>query len=318
VAHSHSPTILWFMGLSENAVHLVGETAGTSYVCRPLDDLSPGDLHALLDTNDDPLLLWMGMGARTRMEHEHPRLLQALGVIPTVLVLEPNPDPEVLERAIDAHVQQVLRSPLGKAQIFDALGRARETRNLFQDVTRMSREISMERELLERKSGVCSFLFRFFTLAAEATDAKSALVACRQALERLLPVSGLHILWQDSPCGTVYISESVHAHSRQSRKDWPLLMWKQMESLRIGHTTLSARRKTEIPPVISFPLAVNKSVRGLLTLELREHFPFGKDIALALESMRLHLALMLREGEDREAFFADCLTSDRQMELMEA
>lgn len=322
----NSFTTLWFLGIEAEDARRIEKAAGANYLCRSLDDLSFEALSTVLDdgAQDDPLLIWMGAELWRRMRTECPEVLRHLEQVPLVLVVEARPDRAALEQVIDARVQQVTRSPLETEQIFDALSRAGEARNLYRDMTRMSREILMERELLERKSGICSFLFRFFEAAGEGGDARGMLIRFREAMEPLLPVAGLHVAWWDGRRSVVHITDSADGEEDRSWLPWPAgSEWPDRTKTSVadhdraapeapaGRKYCDGAEGKGFPDrTVALPLVVRGVSCGLLVVRLREPFAFGKDAALALDAARRHLAVAFREGAGEEVFFAGGRSED--------
>lgn len=306
-------TILWVLGLSAGEQRLVQETAGGGYFCRSLDGLHARELAAILERGeaDDPLLLWLGSRAWLELRREQPEIMQSMELVPSVLVLECGSEREVLEQALDAHFQQVLRAPLDRPQVFDALSRAREARNMYLDMTRMAREIMMNRELLERKSDVCSFLFRSFAGIGGAGDARALLAECGRAMGEVFAVHGLHAVWWGSGPAPVYIVGAEP--NAPAAETWVRFLRDRTSDAVAGNSApdgggavLYAGGGGEGPEtgqVIMLTLDIHGVRHGVLALHVREPLLPGRDMAQALDAVRHYVALTLWErGTDRKFF----------------
>ncbi len=303
--------LLWLLGLAPEDRRVVLEAASDGYQCRLLDDADASALASMLEQGDDPLLLWMGSGVWRTLRGERSDVADLLQLVPTVLVLEANADRPLLEQALEGHFQQVARFPLDRKQVFEALSRAREARNMYQDMARMTREIMMERELLERKSEVCAFLFQAFAELGEAADARELMTCCCRAMKEAFPVKGVHALWWgsggqtyllDAPEGTAE-AEAWHAFLRERTGVDGGGDGKILAGCGGGRKTPGSER------ALLLPLEIRERRCGVLALDLERPLLPGRDMALALDAVRKHLALILWErGGDGELFAAPLST----------
>lgn len=333
---------MWFFGIQAEEIRRIRDAAGTGYDCRLLDSIGSDAILSLLEgVESEPLLIWLGTQTWLSLRDENPDLLRHILLAPTVLAIENNASREVLELALAAHVQQVVRVPLIDEQIFDALSRAREARNIYDDMTRMSREIHIGRELMERKSNVCSMLFRFFEHVGAAKSAHDVLRGCAASLS-CFPVEGVHGVWWGNG-GPAYALVGVDVPGLA--ESWFAFLVEQTAKLRpvqkqqlptapaspkTGERQDSERAEirclcagapvpaygsahssassTDGGPnsghVLLLTLEVGTLVCGVLALHLRESCLCGRDTTLAINAMRRHLALVMWEGAQHEAFFA--------------
>lgn len=303
------PPILWFLGLDPEDRRVVRDTAGDGYECRALAGPDAPELASVLDKGDadDPLLLWLGGAAWLALRRERPDVADLLQLVPTVLALDADADRSLLEQALVERFQQVIRCPLDRAQVFDALSRAREVRNMYQDMARMAREIMMERELLERKSEVCSFLFQSFGSLGEAANARDLIWCCRQAMQKAFRLEGLHALWWGNGGRSVYLLD-VPEDSAVVDVWRNFLREKAGRSHTDGEDVLvccgGAGNNPETERTLLLPLEIRGQRCGVLALDLAGPLLPGRDLALALDAVRRHLALVLWERGRDEEFFA--------------
>lgn len=319
----HADAILWFLGLDLKDQRLVREAAGDGYDCRALDSLDFEELASILDRGDadDPLLLWLDSRVWLTLRKDRPDILRHLELVPSVLVLEADPDRETLEWALDAHFQQVIRGPLERCQVFDALSRAREVHNMYMDMTRMAREITMGRELLERKADVCSFLFQAFAGMGSAVDARTLLAECGQAMRSVFNLDGLHIVWWGKGVPVVFLidapADSSHAET------WLALLREQIQASGLRAEAPGGEANIviihgegqgglpESGKLLMLPLDIHGIQYGLLAMHMPQPLLPGRDMALALDAVRRYLALALWERSgDREFFAASAALPD--------
>ncbi len=305
--------LLWLLGLAPEDRRVVRETAGDGYQCRLLDDMDASALASALEQDDDPLLLWLGSGVWRTLRREHPGVADLLQLVPAVLVLEADADRPLLEQALEGHFQQVARFPLDRKQVFEALSRAREARNMYQDMARMAREIMMERELLERKSEVCAFLFQAFAGLDGAADARELMACCRQAMKEAFPVKGVRALWWGSGGRAAYLLDASDGSAEAEA--WRAFLRERtgMDGAGDGEALVgrdNGKKAPEPERTLLLPLEIRKRRCGILALDLERPLLPGRDLALALDAVRKHLAFILWErGGDEEFFAASSSTS---------
>jgi diguanylate cyclase (GGDEF)-like protein len=97
-----------------------------------------------------------------------------------------------LDEALDFGVSDIIRPPLTQKRFAACLRRASEAAALRRDIRNMTREIFIERELLERKNEALSFLVNFLNRISESLDATELLGRTFLCLQRLFPVMTMH------------------------------------------------------------------------------------------------------------------------------
>ncbi len=287
---------LWMLGLEPEDERLLRQTAGDAYHCDAIDLLSAREIASILEDAEggEPLLLWAG-GAFWRGLEPGSDLMRSLALVPTALVLEPHPGSEALEQALEAHVQQVVRSPLAADRVFDVLSRAREARNVYNDMTRMAREIVMNRELLERKSGVCSFLFEFFGALDHELDAAGLVRECGKAARGFFDATGFHAAWWGEGGRIDYFLGAEQG----AAEAWHGFLRERAARFASGPEEGSvvcvggSHGLPENANPILLPLNVCGRVRGLAAVAVKPDYLPGRDMAQALQVVCRHLALAL-------------------------
>lgn len=297
--------VLWFLGLRPEALRIVQEAAGDGYECRLLSGTDA--LISALEGGDDPLLLWLGSAVWRTLRTGLPNAAEIVQLIPTVLVLEADADRALLEQALDGHFQQVIRFPPDRQQVFDALSRAREVRNMYQDMERMAREIMMDRELLERKSEVCAFLFQSMTGLGSAAHARDLIECCRRTMREALPVEAVHVLWWGRDTRAVSLLGAPEGTPEAGA--WQRLLLERAAADGVGHASMTlycgdVTRPPQPERTLLLPLEIRGQRCGILALDMDRPLSFGRDLSLALDAVRRHLALVLWERAQDGEFFA--------------
>lgn len=299
---------LWTLGLDVKECEILRKSAGTSYRCQSLDIMDSGHLSKLLDSfaanreeKDEPLLLWLGSAAWLHLSESFPELMRRMTYFPVVLLLEEKANLQQLENALDAGFQQVLRAPLQNRHVHEALSRALEVRNLYQDMSRMSREILITRELLDHKSEVCSLMLRLFSAISGADDAQSMLRRCGDELRQLLDLRGIHALWwgkgEEALAFVGQNDESNRLDGASSRAWYEFLLSEAPAEIRSMPVRLvccgGSTGSPDAGKILWLPLEVRGRRLGLLALMFARPLLVGRDMSLALDAIRHFMASAL-------------------------
>lgn len=308
---------MWTMGLSEADVGLLAAHAGRDY---RIITLPPGHMPSSLEMeHDDPCLFWLTSDTWHSLASRCKNSLQHLDLIPRVLVLEAGYTRDEIERALDSSFTDVIKPPLTRARVLDVLRRAVETRNLYQDILRMTREIFLEREMLARKNDILSFLVTFLTRATESLDPTAILGNAREDLALLLPVTAMHaIFWPPAPDGGALEAELFvgAALDEQVNVEWVDLLLEAAR--RLGNAPVAGYRITQVSgmaqrtdptglvpestpgprpgQVILMPLRTATETLGALAILTNPGQTLGRDQAQALDSAMKHLSLALKNA----------------------
>lgn len=310
---SETISVLWALGLTEAEEGLIAVHAGPSCRVRSLDSAQVQKEGLLnLAEQDDPLLCWLGSavweswaeGTVQNAQNQYAALMGDMELVPCVLLLEENPSRSLLEAALDGHFQQVLRAPLSDKHIFEALRRAREARNLMHDLNRMAKEISLSRELLERKSETLDFLLSFFKAVENAASLNQLLHNCVEALNSGMPVHAMHLAWWNTKGNAQLVLDCNAAHGSAAQA-WQHFMAENIAHHLPGLTTFDLEQATlcvgkeDRPPqhgkTLLLPLTAHGAPCGLVALHLKEAFLPGRDMSHALDCARSWLALSLEK-----------------------
>lgn len=306
IKHHH---LMWSIGLNDMDAARIREFAGSGYTMT-------GFPAGTLPTADDiereaPCIIWVAASAREALA-AHPRQMrQHLELVPRALVLDASYTQNDLELALDLDFSEIVRQPISRKRVLTALRRAVETRNVHQDILRMTREILLERELLARKNDLLSFVVTFLTRTSESLDIPAILTNACEGFGKLLPVTGLHaILWAPPPAGgaphpvdaELFLSAPQHSSEQAA---WTGLLLESARRLTrhevSGYRTvrLDHAEPASAPApgkVMMLPLGSGKDAFGSIGIALSESPALGRDQAQALDSAMRHLTLALRNA----------------------
>lgn len=307
-------TVIWSINLDRKELAALAKAAGNRFVIRnwTMDNL-PTEAD---QERDDPMLVWVAW--RTWLEltgggAPRPDLAMDKGLDSpqVVLILDGSPSSEQWEQLMNMGFFAVLTQPVSVSALTATLNRAREIHHLYQDILRMTREISLERELLARKTEHLAFINRFLTRATENLDPMAIFATAREDLSMLLPVTLLQgAVWtpnaDDAMDVRLFLAQDLAEESRIQWREYLLDNASQIAGLKVAGYTIGhlpgtgEGREIQSPPlpgnVIALPLSDGQETYGCITLASDEHFHLGRDQVQILTSAVRHLGLALKNG----------------------
>ncbi len=299
----HEPTPCWGIGLSDQQQALLLQLLGEeqSLTVWPLDAI-PGQREM---EEADPCVLWLSAEANRHLCGMNRDATRHLALLPKVLLLGENYSLADFETACDNGISEILRPPFSREKTLEVLHRALEARNLHHDMLCMSREIVLERELLERKNELLGFLVNFLTNTSGSLDLDAILASAFKGLGELFPARAMHAaLWQRDETG-MEVSLHICATDTQAALNWRDALLEQTRLLLGENFSLSAVHRLALPhqdkawadaapgngSIISLPIAVGTQPLGVLMLLVEMERSLGRDQVMALDSAIRHLAL---------------------------
>ncbi len=299
--------ILWGLGLSEKQAHDLQDLAGPSYTLKtwPADALP--DFRSLPEI---PRLICFSLPGCRAFTAEPLDRVGHLDLLPKMLLLEENAGREVLEEALDYGISDIIRPPLTKKRLATCLRRAAEAAALQRDIQNMTREIFLDRELLERKNETLRFLVNFLTGTAEPFSEQEILGKAYTCLQDLFPVMGMHaVLLGQSDNGDIIADMYVGAPQDSEAHDaWRAMLLESAQHACPGKQLHSVTTQLALPGpmsgaarpheghLLTLPLTAGKERLGELLLLTSMERNLGRDQAMALDSALRHLALSLKNA----------------------
>lgn len=269
-------------------------------------------LHAALREKEPPFMLWLSSSGLRELAALPPKRRRELEETPKALLLEQDYTLDDFETACDLGINDIVRPPLTRERVMDIMRRTLEVRSIYTDIACMSREISVERELLERKNGILAFLVSFLTNATDSLNIEELLRGAFADLAKLLPVMSLHAaLWENGDEGTATVDlfvaapEGTPAHyawketllEHAHRSSCPRSADLQTKALPLTDRTDGG---DAMPPendsLLCLPLVCGKERLGILLLQTDMERYLGRDQALALDSALRHFSLTLKNA----------------------
>lgn len=306
----NTQTLLWGIGLAAEEERRIRDYAGPGFTLRNWTGAhipEPDELE-----NDDPLVLWIPLQAWNSLDAARKDTFQRQTGMQRVLLLEKGSRIQDMEKALGMGFMEIMKTPIQPEAVENVLERATEMKSIYQDIYRMTEEISLERELLARKNEQLSFINRFVSRAAESLEAPTILAKACEDLKGLFPVSLLQgAVWTKNDTGEVeaelYLSQAMDTQAREQWVEFITesankLIESPLHSYRI--TLLEAPKQREpffdyTPKqgrVAIIPMNSGNETFGCLVLLANEQFRLGRDQVELLHSAAKHLALALRNA----------------------
>ncbi|MDR1124561.1 MAG: GGDEF domain-containing protein, partial [Deltaproteobacteria bacterium] len=234
-----------------------------------------------------------------------------LDLLPQLLFLGEKYAVEELEYAVDADFAAVLRLPMHPEAFSRKIYQALEFEAIQQDALRMSREIFLEREILERKNEVLQFLVNFLTRTSTGLDPSAIIRTAFSCFKLLFPVRSLHAsLWRDN-AGKLEASLFISApKGGKAFQDWRDLLLEQInhnlpeEALQwqirqVNLDDQDAKWRGASPAnghVLHLPIAIAGKQIGVISLLTDMDRSLSRDQAMALNSALQFLAFTLNNA----------------------
>ncbi len=282
--------------------------AGPQYTLRnwpadALPDFRSGDLGA-------PRLLCFSMAGCRAFAAKPLTQIGHLELVPKMLLLDENAGQAELEEALEFGVSDIIRPPLTKKRLAVCLRRAAEAAALHRDIQNMTREIFLDRELLERKNETLRFLVNFLTRTSEPFDEAEILARAYASLQSLFPVLSMHaVLCSESDNGDVLADLYVSLPDKHPEKsDWRDLLLESANAAFPGKSVHPSTTYLQLPGasggapssgaehLLTLSLTAGSETIGMLLLATSMERNLGRDQAMALDSALRHLALCLKNA----------------------
>jgi len=301
----------WGIGLSPEQAAFLRTALGNDH---ELVLLPSGTLQNMpVQDGSPPFVLWMSSACAKELEQMSDSAVQSLIAAPKVLLLDSDYSLEDFESAHDCGFTDILRPSLSRERVADIMRRALEAHAFHHDMECMTREILLERELLERKNEILSFLVGFLANATESLDLTYLLQTAYSGLKKLLPVRAMHaVLWDrdgdDSPLLSLHICAPDHSPAHGVWREALLEHARNAVGPDFAVTEISrlhlpgqAKQWAESLPdeknMLVLPLACGNERLGALVLVTSMERHLGRDQATALDSAIRHFALSVKNAK---------------------
>lgn len=302
-------TTSWGLGLSENQAVVLRATLGEEHGLICLDEeelrrMQPAPHSA------PPLLFWVSSRCRGALSSLPEAVARHIAATPQVLLLDEGYTLADFEAACDQGMAEILRPPLRKKRIADIMCRALEVHALQHDMECMAREITLGRELLERKSELLGFLTHFLGQAGDSPDCCALFRSAYQGLGKLLPLRAMHaVLWDtkdgEAPALSLFTCSPPSTKAEAAWHETLLELARRalgseapvIETLPLDFGNLPEHQAASLPhdgALLSLPIQCGKEHMGVLLLLTCMERHLGRDQVLALDAAMRHFSLCIK------------------------
>ncbi len=182
---------LWAMGLDGQALAVLKQCAEPEHTVKAHfpEVFIAEETHA----EESPFAICLSMGAWRDLRR---RYGEAPCAKPPawILIVEDSFAASELEDAMSQGFAAILKCPLERNRVLNALSCALEDWHIHQDIMAMGKEIMLNRELLQRKNDSARFLVDFLAQTSEAPRIKDMLRIAARCLATVMPVAGIGAL----------------------------------------------------------------------------------------------------------------------------
>ena len=304
------PELMWGLGLTDTLMQQITESVGPGFHVRnfPADAL-PGVRE--LNQEEQPSTAWIPWSIWRGLSGYRKEQLREQDATQRILIQD-DPDRELeMDKVLSEGFLTVVRLPLTRPKVQDVLFRAKEVTSMYSDIYRMTEEIMLERELLERKTDQLMFLNRILASATESLDPAAILVTAKATLGLILPVKVLNaVFWShqaDSGVADVelFLNGKTDPETESLWVEHLLTSAGDMGSgpvngFQIVHTDPARRPEFSLKPdqgkLVTMPLTAGQETFGCLALLCEPGYRMGKDQVETFRSAVNHLGLALRNA----------------------
>lgn len=300
------PETMWGLGLSGPEAARIEEAVGNGFALRnypegraPLGAVAP---------EEQPGTAWIPWRIWEQIPEQGKEAFRELENTQRILIQDDGDRPLELEEVLEEGFLTVIRAPLTRDKVQDALFRAKEVTSLYSDIYRMTEEVILERELLKRKTDQLLFLNRFLSNATVSLDPTEILAQALADLNLLLPVKLLQAaFWQRNPeTGEADVELLLDVHlGKDVEAKWVEFLLdtaQRTEGGPIGGFQVEHMdsKGESLPPEagrsLILPLAGPQGQFGCLALLCERDIRLAKDQVQTLKSAVRHLGLALNNA----------------------
>ncbi|QGY39287.1 diguanylate cyclase [Pseudodesulfovibrio cashew] len=304
------PELMWGLGLSDELKLQVETGVGPGFYVRNF----PAGAFSWPDADTDgeqPAMAWIPWSVWSAMPEHQREECRSREETQRILIQDQGEKDLEMEQVLADGFLTVVRTPLTRPKVQDAVFRAREVKSMYSDIYRMTEEILLERELLARKTDQLLFLNKILASATESLDPAVILLNAKETLSLLLPIKQLHAaFWtrqQESDVADVEIFLNG-AMPPETESLWVERLMAaatdmgggSVNSFQVVHAESLRRPEYSQTPadgrLVTMPLSAGQDTFGCLMLLCESSYRLGKDQVETFRSAITHLGLALRNG----------------------
>lgn len=225
-----------------------------------------------------------------------------------LLLLDGRYTAEELEMVLSSGFSKALRNDCTKEEFLRAVEQVQEHAFIFEEAVRLSREVSLEREILEYKGMALNFLMDFIKGSSTTLTPSGIISTAVKSFATLMPVLGAHAaLWQPNSGSTdvsLFYSSAPNSSQRNALRKALLedvrrecgdnLNFVDAQQIFINESNMLQRNFVpENGHVLHMPLSIGGSHMGELLLLTDAERSMSRDCGLAINAALRHMALTL-------------------------
>lgn len=304
------PELMWGLGLNDQLKKQVEMGVGPGFFIR---NFPSGSLPWTKELAQDekPSAAWIPWSVWNSMDEFRKEEYRSQDATQRILIQDGDDEPIEMDTVLAEGFLTVVRTPLTRPKVQDAVFRAKEVTSMYSDIYRMTEEILLERELLSRKTDQLMFLNRILASATESLDATAILMNAKETLSLVLPIKQLHAaFWTHQPDSDVADMEILlNGHSSpDNESQWVESLMASAANMGSGpvngfqvvHVDPARRPEFSLTPkdgrLVTMPLAAGQETFGCLAMLCAEDHRLGKDQVETFRSAVTHLGLALRNA----------------------
>ncbi|WP_319470527.1 GGDEF domain-containing protein [uncultured Pseudodesulfovibrio sp.] len=304
------PELMWGLGLSDTHKTDIEQGVGPGFHIRnfPTEDLPKAKDMA---QEEKPSAAWIPWSVWADLPEFRKEEYRQQDSTQRILIQDENDQAVEMDRVLSEGFLTVVRSPLTRPKVQDAMFRAKEVTSMYSDIYRMTEEIMLERELLARKTDQLMFLNRILASATESLDPSTILMNAKETLSLILPIKMLHaVFWnhqQDSDVSDaeIFLNGKMTPEAESGWVEHLMASAASMGSgpvngFQIIHVDPARRPEFGLKPedgrLVTMPLSAGSETFGCLALLCEPGYRLGKDQVETFRSAVNHLGLALRNA----------------------
>lgn len=304
------PELMWGLGLNEQLKRQVEMGVGPGFYVRnfPLGSL-PWSRD--MSGREKPSAAWIPWSVWSDMPESRKEEYRSQESTQRILIQDKDDEQIEMDQVLSEGFLTVVRTPLTRPKVQDAVFRAKEVTSMYSDIYRMTEEIMLERELLSRKTDQLMFLNKILASATESLDPASILLNAKETLSLVVPIKMIHAaFWTQQPESEVtdveiFLNGTMPPETESRWVEEIMAAANNMGSgsvngFQIIHAESARRQEFSLTPddgrLAIMPLTAGQQTFGCLMLLCEPDYRLGKDQVETFRSAVTHLGLALRNA----------------------
>ncbi|QJB55940.1 GGDEF domain-containing protein [Pseudodesulfovibrio sp. zrk46] len=304
------PELMWGLGLSDQLKKQVEMGVGPGFYVRNFPaGAFPWTKELMQD--EKPSAAWIPWSVWEDMPEFRKEEYRSQDSTHRILIQDENDEPIEMDQVLAEGFLTVVRTPLTRPKVQDAVFRAKEVTSMYSDIYRMTEEILLERELLARKTDQLMFLNRILASATESLEPTTILLNAKETLSLVLPIKQLHAaFWtyqaeSDVADVEIFLNGTMPPETESAWVEHLMDSAANMGSgpvngFQIVHAESTRRPEFSQKPkdgrLVTMPLTAGQQTFGCLALLCEPDYRLGKDQVETFRSAVNHLGLALRNS----------------------